>query len=192
MLDMTGIKYTAIPSDADESFTPGTPPDEVVCMLALRKAESVAESYGKDAVVIGSDTIVYCNGEILGKPKDREDAARMLRMLSGREHMVYSGLALVGFNKKVSEACGTSVLFRMLSDSDIENYIESTEPMDKAGAYAIQEKGGLFVERIDGDFNTVVGMPLCRLGILLNSEFGYDILSEGNKLVNAHTPGEKA
>jgi septum formation protein len=156
-----GLTFTIDPSDADESFLPGTPPEEVVRMLALRKAESVAARY-KEGLVIGSDTIVVLGDTILGKPSDDADACRMLAMLQGRAHAVYSGVAIVDAESKrsIAEVSKTLVIMRPLTDEQIAAYVRTGEPRDKAGSYGIQGLGSIFIEKIDGDFYTIVGLPL--------------------------------
>ena len=147
-------------------------------MLARRKAQSVFEALeNKDgAYVIGSDTVVCIDGKILGKPTDEADARRMLLELSGRKHTVYTGISVVTKEKAVADFDATDVYFRKMSEADIEKYIASKEPMDKAGAYGAQGIGAAFVERIDGDFFSVMGLPLCRLCKLFLTEFGVNLL----------------
>jgi septum formation protein len=170
------LTFSVDPSDADESFAPGTPPEEVVRMLALRKAESVAARY-EQGLVIGSDTIVVLDDAILGKPSDEADARRMLAMLQGRSHVVCSGIAIVDAETKrsIAEVSTTRVTMRPLTDEQIAAYVESGEPSDKAGGYAIQGIGAAIVERIDGDYFTVVGLPLCLLNRMM-AEFGMNVL----------------
>ena len=129
------------------------------------------------SVVIGADTMVFVDGETLGKPKSEEEARQMLRRLSGRSHFVCTGFAVVD-NRNGKEACGverTEVKFRSLSENEIEKYIQSKEPMDKAGAYGIQGKGALFIEGIRGDYFNVVGLPLCALSEMLKKEFDIEL-----------------
>ena len=136
--------------------------------LASAKASEVF-ARRPDSLVIGADTIVELDGEILGKPADRDDAFRMLRALSGREHRVYTGVALAVPEKSLCRAECTRVFFREMTDREIDAYITSGEPMDKAGAYGCQGLAGLFVERIEGDYFNVVGLPLCLLGQMLET-----------------------
>jgi len=146
-------------------------------LTALEKARSVA-GYFDDSIVIGVDTIVTLDGEIIGKPRSDEDAKKILRMLSGRKHEVISGVALIDTDTsmEVSSTEVTRVWIRNMSDEDIEWYIRSREPMDKAGAYAIQGLGSLFIERIDGDFWNVVGFPIGLFRQLLGRLRGIDLL----------------
>ena len=120
------------------------------------------------------DTVVSIDGRILGKPKDKADARQMLRLLSGRTHTVYSGFTLIGQGQTSTESVATNVAFASMSEREIENYIASGEPTDKAGAYGIQGQGGLFVTGIEGDYYTVVGLPLQRIYIALRDVFGVD------------------
>jgi septum formation protein len=142
--------------------------EEYVKQLAEGKASAVARLY-EDAVVIGCDTIVFSQGKVLGKPCDKNEAFEMLKLLSGNVHQVYSGLSIIHMkdSKIISDFVKTDVRFSVLNDSDILAYVESGEPMDKAGAYGIQGYGGLFVEEIHGCFYNVVGLPLNRLKFLM-------------------------
>ncbi len=166
MLEKLGIDITVIPSSAAEDELPGESPEEHVVRLSIDKAKEVAE---RDNVTgrwfIGSDTIVLQDNSILGKPASHEEAAKMLRSLSGSEHQVLSGYAIIDRQTReiVADVVATDVRFRQLTESEIAGYIASGEPMDKAGAYAIQGMGGVFVESINGSYNNVVGMPLCQV-----------------------------
>lgn len=176
LLSGLGLSFVIDSSDVDESFAPGTPPQQVVQMLALRKASAVAHKYN-EGLVIGSDTIVVLNDEILGKPSDDADAYHMLSKLQAQTHQVLSGVAIVNAStgeSKVSFSC-TEVTMRALSDKQIHKYVQSGEPRDKAGAYAIQGLGSTIVERISGDYFTVVGLPLCLLNQMM-TEFGQEVL----------------
>ena len=133
-----------------------------------------------DLMVIGADTIVSCGGQILGKPKDERDACRMLKLLSGGTHQVYTGVSIVlldasGKAGQVTFHEKTDVTMRAMSEEEIRRYVATGEPMDKAGAYGIQGRGALFVAHLDGDYFNVMGLPLCRLGQLLN-ELGVELL----------------
>ncbi len=166
MLTRLGIEITVIPSNVNEDELPGETPEEHVVRLSIDKAKEVSDR--EDVTgrwFIGSDTIVLQNGKILGKPADDTDAAIMLRTLSGSSHQVLSGYAIFDrqTDELVADVVSTSVTFRELTASEIAGYIASGEPMDKAGSYAIQGIGGVFVESIDGSYNNVVGMPLCQV-----------------------------
>ena len=139
---------------------------ETVTVLAEAKAREVAARH-PDAVVIGSDTVVTVDGQILGKPADRDAARKMLRLLSGREHQVMSGVCVLYEGQTLCGCEITAVRFRMLTDREIDAYIEAEPPFDKAGAYGIQGLAALFIERINGDYYNVMGLPLFRLGSML-------------------------
>jgi len=166
MLTRLGIPIAVVPSDCDESLLPNETPETHVVRLSRAKALAVA---ARDDVpgrwFIGSDTVVVCDDAILGKPMDADDAARMLRMLAGRTHRVVSGYAVCDRKNatEVADAIVTRVTFRRLTDEEIARYIASDEPADKAGAYAIQGLGAALVERIDGSYTSVVGLPLCEV-----------------------------
>lgn len=151
--------FEIITADADETLPGGMHPSRGVEMLAVRKGAPVAKD-APEALVISSDTLVELDGIALGKPRDTEDAARMLRALSGRAHNVHTGVAVHRGGKVYSGTATTAVRFRHLSDSEIDEYIRSGEPMDKAGAYGIQGLAGKFVEGYDGDYDTVVGLSM--------------------------------
>ena len=161
-------------SDADESYGADTPLSDVPRILAERKA--MATPIYDDEVIIGCDTVVVYNGELMGKPRDKSDAVRMLTALSGTTHQVISGVCVRTQGKIYSCAVTTHVKFRCVSPLEIENYVNTHNPVDKAGAYGIQESAGAFVEGIDGDFYNVVGLPLCRLCQILKEEFEINLL----------------
>ena len=161
LLGLLGIPFEIRVPNADETMDPTGEPAQQVALVSRRKAEATPRE--EDAVVIAADTIVVCDGKILGKPKDPEDAARMLRLLSGRTHQVMTGLTVLYQDKVCSHTEVTQVTFRELSDSEILRYVRSGEPMDKAGAYGIQGGAALFAQGICGDYYNVVGLPVCRL-----------------------------
>ena len=173
LLSLFGIPFTVRAADIDETMDPEKPPFDEVARVSRSKA--LAVSRGKEDIVIAADTIVYLDGVILGKPKDTADAARMLAALSGREHTVYTGVAVLRGGETRQAAEHTAVRFRTLTPEEIARYIATGEPMDKAGAYGIQGRGALFVAHLDGDYFNVMGLPLCRLGQLLN-ELGVELL----------------
>lgn len=162
LLTLVGIPHEVIPADIDESEHEGEGPAAYVERLAREKAAAVAR-LAPDALVIGADTTVVIDGTILGKPGSDEEAARMLRQLSGRSHTVYTAMAVEHAGRVESDIEVVSVSFRPLSDDDISSYIATREPMDKAGAYGIQGFGATIVERIDGDYFAVMGLSLVRL-----------------------------
>ena len=161
LLGLWGIPFEIRVPNADETMDPTGEPAQQVALVSRRKAEATPRD--EDAVVVAADTIVVCDGKILGKPKDPEDAARMLRLLSGRTHQVMTGLTVLYQDKVCSHTEVTQVTFRELSDSEILRYVRSGEPMDKAGAYGIQGGAALFAQGICGDYYNVVGLPVCRL-----------------------------
>jgi len=157
-----------IPAQGEERPHPELAPEELVRELSRCKAAEVAAAYAEDGdVVIGADTIVVLDGAVLGKPRDREDAKRMLTALSGREHTVFTGVTVIRGGEVLSHAERTQVHFRPLTEVEIDAYIATGEPMDKAGAYGAQGYASLFVEKLEGDFFNVMGLPLCALGNLL-------------------------
>ena len=162
LLKDAGIEFIMHPSDIDEFVDQNMPPESIVLELAKQKAEDVATKY-QDHLVIGADTIVVYQDEILGKPKNEDDAFRMLRLLSGKTHSVFTGVTLVKGHKKKSFYSESKVTMKTLSDKEIINYIETKEPMDKAGAYAIQGLGKHIVDTYEGDFYTIVGLPIEKL-----------------------------
>ena len=164
LLSLIGIAHEVRPANIDESYLPGEVPAGHAERLARSKAETIA---APDAVTIGSDTIVVVDGDVLGKPRDAADAMRMLRRLSGRSHIVITGVAARWRGRTLSAAEEVVVTFRRLSDEDIRAYIATGEPMDKAGAYGIQGFGATIVERVEGDYFAVMGLPLNRLTQLL-------------------------
>jgi septum formation protein len=175
LMGLFHIPFTIRISDADETMDPGLSAAEAVAVVSRRKAEAV--SRGSNDVVIAADTIVVCNGEILGKPKDAADARRMLRLLSGRDHQVMTGMTVLRGDVCASCTEITDIHFRELSDREIDAYIRTGEPMDKAGSYGIQGGAALFAERLVGDYYNVMGLPVCRLGQLLR-EIAPEIMEE--------------
>jgi septum formation protein len=169
LLGMLGFKnLQIIPPDIDEVLPENLPPGQAVSHMALQKAASIKNKVGDSCLILAADTIVVLDGKALGKPDDEDEAADMLRSLSGRTHLVYTGVALLQNGTELKDYEETKVSFRDITDREIDFYIASVEPMDKAGAYGAQGLGSLFISRIDGDFFNVVGLPLCRLGLMLN------------------------
>jgi septum formation protein len=166
LLSLIGIEHEVRPANIDETYLAGEAPREHAERLAREKAAAIEMP---EAVTIGSDTIVVIDGRVLGKPRDREHAAEMLRQLSGRSHVVMTGVAAKWRGKLVSGLEEVGVAFRPLSDDEIERYIDTGEPMDKAGAYGIQGFGATIVDRVDGDYFAVMGLPLNRLARLLET-----------------------
>lgn len=168
LLSLITKDFEIIPAVSEENADPSLSPDIFVMELAKQKALEIAASHPDD-IVIGSDTVVAAEGEILGKPKDKEDAYRMLSLLSGTIHSVFTGVAVVKNGEIHSFTEETKVKFFNLSEKEITDYIATGEPFDKAGAYGIQEFGALLVEGIDGDYYNVMGLPSGRLYRLLKS-----------------------
>ncbi len=173
LLTGLGLEFELYKPEVDESKLPDEKPEDLCRRLSRLKAHSGSQKF-HDAVIIAADTIVVIDGKILGKPSDRQDAFNMLKTLQGREHEVLTGLTVCCNEKIVSHVESTRVKFRALSDEQIRNYAASGECDDKAGAYAVQGKGSLLVERLDGDYFNVVGLPVCALGKILG-EFGVNI-----------------
>jgi len=161
-------KFDIVCADIDESVPCGILPREACRQLAVMKAEAVYKAY-PEALVIAADTVVEKDGHLLGKPADKAQAFEMLKALSGSAHMVHTGLCVRFNGKCLSCTESTQVFFDTLSDDEINSYIASGEPLDKAGAYGIQGKGGCFVKKVDGCFYNVVGLPLNRLKNMLAS-----------------------
>lgn len=173
ILAAAGIRFEVIPSEIEENITADSP-EELVKGLSLLKCTDVAKRMGPGFTVIGADTIVVHDGQIMGKPKDGADAFNMLKSLKGDTHAVYTGVTVIdtdtGKEMTFNERC--EVRMFDVSNEAIRKYIETGEPMDKAGAYAIQGRGAFLVERINGDFYTVMGLPIARLMKVLYEEFG--------------------
>lgn len=178
LLQNLGLEFQIHPSGTDETFNDGLKPGEIVELLAERKAKDVARSYSQ-GLVIGSDTIVVVNDKVLGKPKDHQEAFEMLSSLQGGLHQVYSGLAVIdaGSQECKKGHVKTDVVMRAVSDQEIHDYILTGEPMDKAGSYAIQGLGSIFITGIQGDYFSVVGLPVQLLADYLD-QYGIPILRQ--------------
>lgn len=162
LLEMIGIAHDVIPADIDESRLDGERPVEHVERLAREKGATVAARHS-DSLVISADTIVVQDGDVLGKPRDAADARSMLHRLEGRTHVVFTAVAITLAARTLSSVEEVSVTFLPLTERTIASYVATGEPMDKAGSYGIQGYGATLVERIDGDFFAVMGLPLARL-----------------------------
>lgn len=182
LLHTMGLRdFRVIKPDFDEDSLPDCPPAALVEALSQGKAEAVSHALGDlDAIIIAADTVVALEDAILGKPADKLDAFRMLASLSGVRHQVYTGFTVRKGERVVTTHEVTSVTFRSLDEEDLNRYIATGEPMDKAGAYGIQGLGSLLVERIEGDYFNVMGLPICHLGQVLR-QFGVDCLAEAEK-----------
>ena len=174
LLEMLGVKdLVVIPAAGKEICPENAGPAETVKALALAKAQEVCARYEEGSssqepdVVLAADTIVWHEGRILGKPHSREEGFAMLRSLSGKTHEVYTGVAVIRGDQIEQEAVCSRVTFRELSDREIHAYLDTGEPMDKAGAYGAQGIGALLVSSIEGDFYNVMGLPVCEMGLML-------------------------
>ncbi|MBM7685615.1 Maf family protein [Defluviitalea raffinosedens] len=176
LLEQLGLSFDIIVSNTDEVIDPMLSPSELVIQLSKQKAADVAKNLEGDFVVLGADTIVVYKDKVLGKPKDREEAKAMLTMLQGNMHEVYTGITLIQTKNHLIKVGyeRTEVYMRPLSSSIIDAYTNTREPMDKAGAYGIQGVGAVLIDKVCGDYNNVVGLPLKLLSILLK-EMDVDI-----------------
>ncbi len=161
---LTGLKFEIDPSEYEEDLSLNLPPKELVIQMSQGKAKQVAKHH-QNAIVIGADTVIVYQGEIIGKPQTQSRAKQILSKLSGQSHSVITGFTIIDTanNQTVAQAIETRVTFKQLSPEEIISYVESGEPLDKAGAYAIQGLGAVLIERIEGDYYNVVGLPLCAL-----------------------------
>lgn len=172
LLQQIGVPFTLSLAPIDETPLATESPSSYVRRLALAKAQAaLAVLPSRDAVVLGADTAVVLDQQILGKPVDRADALATLRRLSGREHQVLSAIAVISAQRSEVRVVSTRVTFRVLADAEIEAYWASGEPCDKAGSYGIQGLGGVFVSQLTGSYSAVVGLPLCETGEML-ADFG--------------------
>ncbi|HPS75287.1 MAG TPA: Maf family protein [Oscillospiraceae bacterium] len=171
LMEMLGVRdLRIIPARGEEKYAPGLQPAEIVRVLSRAKAEEVAAACAPEDVVVAADTVVWVDDRVFGKPKDRAEALAMLHTLSGRGHEVFTGVTVLRGGECRSETERTEVFFRPLTDREIEAYVDSGEPMDKAGAYGAQGLASLFVRGIRGDFFNVMGLPICRLGEMLKQQ----------------------
>lgn len=173
LLARLGLPFTVCSADIDETMTPGIPPAREVVRLSREKAQAVPAAPGD--VVLAADTIVVCDGKILGKPHSKEEAKQMLRLLSGRDHQVMTGYTLLKNGECLTETETSRIHFRPLEEAEIQAYVDSGEPMDKAGAYGIQGLAALFITGLEGDYYNVMGLPLCGLTLALR-KLGFSVL----------------
>ena len=184
LLTQIGVKdYRILVPDVDEHTDIPAQPAPLVEVLSRRKAEAVRATVGNEALIIAADTVVALDNEVLGKPTDKADATRMLSALSGREHQVYTGFTVLQGDQVITAHEVTDVTFRPLSSEEIEHYIATNEPMDKAGAYGIQGFGAVLVSGLHGDYFNVMGLPVYRLAQAL-SHFGIDTLALASQTVS--------
>ena len=165
LLSLFHIPFTVRVADLDETLDPGKSPYDEVARVSRLKAEAV--TCAPEDVVVAADTIVVCQGQILGKPRDEADAVRMLQLLSGTQHQVMTGLTVRRGDQTVTCTEITDIYFRALSDREIRAYVRTAEPMDKAGSYGIQGGAALFARKLEGDYYNVMGLPVCRLWQIL-------------------------
>ena len=165
LLEKFGVPFLVRAADIDETMDPGKAPFDEVGRVSRLKALATEKEF--DDILIAADSIVVCEGKVLGKPRDEEDAAAMLRLLSGRDHQVMTGCTVLRGDRCETFTEVTDIHFRELSDKEIARYVASKEPMDKAGSYGIQGGAALFCERMVGDYYNVMGLPVCRLGQVL-------------------------
>ena len=175
ILDTMGFDYKLIEGDCPELVNEWERPDQVVMSIALQKGLSAAKKFNSGELIISADTIVVSDGQILGKPVDREHAKSMLKSLSGKTHQVMTGFSILeaGHHMKVVEYVTTDVTFKVFDEAIVEWYLDSGEPFDKAGAYGIQGKGALLVESMSGDYFNVVGFPISKIVDVLEQHFNY-------------------
>lgn len=174
LLSFITTDFKIVPADIDETVENNVPLEKRPEYLAVKKALHISKNGYEKNIVIGCDTGVFVDGKMLGKPKNREDAENMLKLLSGRQHKVITGCCTVKNGVAKSFSNVTLVEFFELSDLEIEEYIATGEPFDKAGAYGIQGKGSLLVKKIDGDYFNVVGLPVSELNRILKKEYSYE------------------
>ena len=181
ILENTNIKFDIISSSIEELVLDVESPCQMVMRLAFEKGIDIASKHKSD-LVISADTIVVLDNNILGKPKDEEEARQMISNLSGRTHQVITGISLINLekNKKIIDYVISNVKFKKLSKDDINDYIKTKESLDKAGAYGIQGYGALLVEEIQGDYFNIVGLPISKLSDLLKIHFNINLFTEGD------------
>ena len=175
LLARMGLEFTVKASRIDEKMDPFAHPSDEVARISLAKSQAVVDSRAPEDIIISADTIVVCDGLMMGKPHSESEAFSMLRRLSGRDHQVMTGLTVIGDGRTENLTVTTTLRFRALSDQEIRNYIATGEPMDKAGAYGIQGLASMFVVGLDGDYYNVMGLPICTLTVLLR-RFGVKLL----------------
>jgi septum formation protein len=173
ILEQVGLNFEVAASDFDESQIEFETPQEMVEKLSFEKAKVIAQR-NPGAIIIGADTVVIFRKEIIGKPKSKADAVRILKLLSGNTHEIITGFTVIEDKKSITKHITSKIKFKKLNEDEIKAYVATGEPMDKAGGYGIQERGGLFMENITGDYFNVVGLPISALAEVLK-EFGVDI-----------------
>ncbi len=169
LLSLLDLDFEIITADIDETMDPSLPVTDEVARISYQKAVAVADGLSDDTVIISADTIVELDGKLMGKPKDKTDALGMLKSLSGESHNVHTAVTVLRGDKHITRVVTTAVTFRDITDQEINAYIDTNEPMDKAGAYGIQGKASKFVSGIVGDYFNVVGLPVCELSLMLKN-----------------------
>ena len=176
LLARIGVEdFKTLSLDIDESYPEGLSPEDTVRYIAKKKCDAAAALCAPDDLIITADTMVFLDNDRLGKPHDEDDALRMLRELAGRGHTVCTGVTVRQGDRVLTESEATGVVFRPAEESELRAYIATGEPMDKAGSYGVQGKGALLVERLEGDFFNVMGLPVLRLSRML-AQFGIKLL----------------
>lgn len=174
LLSLLDLDFKIITADIDETMNPTLPVADEVARLSFEKAAAIKPQVSSDTIIISADTVVELDGYVMGKPKDEADAFNMLKKLSDNSHNVLSGITVMQGDKFITKTVTTQVNFRKLTDNEINDYIATKEPMDKAGSYGIQGRGSKFVSGIVGDYFNVVGLPVCTLSLILK-DFGINV-----------------
>ena len=169
LLELLDLEFKIITADIDETMNPTLPVNDEVARLSFEKAAAIKTQVSADTIIISADTVVELYGKVMGKPKNKADAFNMLKSLSGNSHNVLSGVTVMQGDKHITKTVTTQVHFRTLTDDEINAYIDTNEPMDKAGSYGIQGRGSKFVSGIVGDYFNVVGLPVCELSLMLKN-----------------------
>lgn len=167
LMERMGLTFRIVTAEHDETMDPALPPQTEVARVSRLKAEAVAPLCKVEDIIVAADTIVVCQGRVMGKPHSREEAGEMLRLLSGRAHQVMTGLTVRRGDEVLTETVVTDLRFRTLAPEEIDAYVATGEPMGKAGAYAVQGLGAMLVETLTGDYYNVMGLPVCTLTLLL-------------------------
>lgn len=186
ILSNVGLDFEIFVSDTDESVPFGTLPFDAVKEISCRKAKAVRDALGdkaKGKIILGADTVVSLDNDIIGKPADERDAVEILKKLSGNKHIVYTGFTVIRDDFIYSDYESTEVYFRNLSQEEIAAYVKSGEPMDKAGAYGIQQLGALLVEKIHGDYFNVMGLPINKIAVTFYQKLGINLLNNNKHSV---------
>lgn len=175
LMERMGLSFRIVTAQHDETMDPALPPQQEVARVSRCKAQAVAPLCSAEDLIVAADTIVVCEGRVMGKPRDEAMAREMLRLLSGREHQVMTGLTLWQGEAVSTQTVVTRLRFRALTEEEIDAYVATGEPMGKAGAYAVQGLGSMLVEELHGDYYNVMGLPVCTLALLLR-QYGVKLL----------------